>query len=338
MTDLSTLGKGAAGVWARHAALELMTPGELATRLRTGEWQTVWPGVHADGGFVLHPVQRAFAAVLAGGPAAPADDRSGTATAADVRLPRSVACGRTAARVWGLPLIEDCDPATGAFQHVIDDVAVTAHRRSLVCTDADGTVRELQRRRLRWLPGDVRQLRNGLWITSPLRTLWDCTQLLSEEALVCLLDDALHRGLVSRPALEDEVRRRRGRPGSAAFAAAVAKADGRAESPAETLTRLLLLPVLPGLVPQVRLLDDAARLVARFDLADEELRLAVEADGKAGHAGGRMVAKDRRRDERTDRHGWTTERVTWFELRRQQLRTRTRIVRTADRLRGVRAA
>jgi very-short-patch-repair endonuclease len=31
-----------------------------------------------------------------------------------------------------------------------------------------------------------------------------------------------------------------------------------------------------------------------------------------------MVAKDRRRDRRTEAYGWRTERVTWFELRREQ--------------------
>jgi hypothetical protein len=75
----------------------------------------------------------------------------------------------------------------------------------------------------------------------------------------------------------------------------VSAADGRAESPAETLVRLLLLPDLPGLVPQVRVLD-GRRVLARFDLADEELMLAVEADGRRGHAGEVMAAKDRARD------------------------------------------
>src|SRR5213079_1378479 len=40
---------------------------------------------------------------------------------------RAVASGRSAARVWGLPLIDDDDPATGASEHRIDDVAVWYH-------------------------------------------------------------------------------------------------------------------------------------------------------------------------------------------------------------------
>ena len=120
------------------------------------------------------------------------------------------------------------------------------------------------------------------------------------------------------PDIEGAVRAGRGRAHSLALQAAVRLADGRAESPPETLARLLLLPALPGLEPQVELYDEAWRPVARFDLGDRSVRLAVECDGKAAHAGAAMVAKDRRRDRRTEAYGWRTERVTWFELRREQ--------------------
>ncbi len=92
-------------------------------------------------------------------------------------------------------------------------------------------------------------------------------------------------------------------------------ADGRAEAPTETLARLLLLPVVPALRPQVELFDAQMRLVARFDPADGRVRFGVEADGRAGHARHRMVAKDRRRDRRTASFGWETERRTWYEMR-----------------------
>jgi very-short-patch-repair endonuclease len=84
--------------------------------------------------------------------------------------------------------------------------------------------------------------------------------------------------------------------------------------------------VPPGLVPRVELFDAGMRLVARLDLGDEEAKLAVEADGKKGHAGTQMVAKDRRRDRRTGSFGWATERTTWFEVRRQQAALRERVV------------
>ncbi len=108
---------------------------------------------------------------------------------------------------------------------------------------------------------------------------------LRPDALVCALDDALHRGLVEPEHLEELVRGCTGRPGARALADGVARADGRAESPAETLRRLVLAPVLPGLVPQVVVRDEQGLPVARLDLGDRTLRLGVEADGQRGHAG-----------------------------------------------------
>lgn len=57
----------------------------------------------------------------------------------------------------------------------------------------------------------------------------------------------------------------------------------------------------------------------------------MEADGKRAH-GGLMVAKDRRRDRRTGSFGWTTERATWFELRRQQEAFVRRVVEQYEQL------
>lgn len=333
MADLTSLGEHSAGVWSRAQARTLLTAGEIWTLKRTGAWQTVWPGVHADGGFVLDAAQRAFAAVIASGgdeqpvPFGPADD-----TGRRRRRLRAVAYGRTAARVWGFPLIDDDDPATGRSEHLLDDVAVWCHGRTLRRTDDHGRVRELRRHQPTLRDGELVQLDNGLWITSPVRTLADVTELLSPEALVCALDAALHRDTVTIDQLDTGVARRRGHPWSVQFAAAVALADGRAESPAETLARLLLLPVVPGLIPQVRLTDEWGRLLARFDLGDPRIKLAVEADGKRGHAGAQMAAKDHRRDRFSGTFGWTTERVTWFELRRQQSQVRARIAAVADRL------
>ena len=227
----------------------------------------------------------------------------------------AVACGRTAARLHRWPLIDDRDPATGASEHLIDDVVTKGSRRTLRSRDPDGEVRVLRRYARALSSSDVTRTASGLAFTSPLRTMVDLAALLSFEALVCAVDHALHTGLVDGPALSSAVEQYAWQPGVAALRAAVALADRRAESPAETLARLALLPTMPGFVPQHQLVGRDGRVLARYDLADEDLRLAVEADGKAGHAGAQMVAKDRRRDLLSERHGWRTERVTWWELR-----------------------
>lgn len=299
------LGAKTLGVWSRKAALAVLTPGQVQHLLAQGIWQQALPGVYADGGFVLDPVQRAVAVALATGD--PVTRQPGDRV-------RAVACGRTAARVHGLPLIDDDDPATGAAEHLVDDVH-TFRARSGRSLSFSGAGRELRRHRLTLLEDDLVRHPSGLLLTSALHTAVDCTRLLTHEAAVCLLDGGLHAGLFTTADLAEAVRVRAGWPGVRRTAAAVAAADGRAESPGESLARLLVLPAVPGLVPQVRVRDEHGRVVARLDLGDEQLRLGVEVDGKRGHAGAQMVAKDRRRDRRTEALGWRVERCTWHELR-----------------------
>lgn len=318
MGDLRRLGERTAGVWTRGQAAAATSAGRYDALVRAGVWQLPWPGVCADGGYDLDAVPRAWAGVLAsGGDASPVTGRDGRS-----RL-LAYACGRTAARVWLFPLVDDDDPATGARDHVHDDVGVW---RNVGTLHHDG--RTLHRRQLRLRAGDLVRHESGLWLTSPLRTLADCAGLLSTAALVCCMDDALRRGLVQPPELDALVRRRAGTRSIATLRAAVAASDGRAEAPSESLLRLVLRPVFPALEPQVQLFDDAGRLLARYDLGDAEARVAVEADGRAGHEG--MVAKDRRRDRTSRKQGWLTERATWFDIRRRQRELVERVQETYD--------
>ena len=291
MHSVADLGATSRGVWTRQQALGVLSDSAVRTALRRGEWQVLWPGTYADAGQVSDAGQRAWAAVLAGGRGA-------------------VAAGRTAARLHGLVLVDDDDPATGAHERVQDDVLVPVSRPALTAG----------RRRLHrhgWPPYGAVRHRSGVLVTAPARTVADCARLLAPDALVCLVDDALHRGLVTAAQLVALADDRRWSPGAPALRRALALADGRAESPAETLARLLLLPALPGLVPQHRLVDRRGWTVARFDLGDPRLRLAVEADGRA-HRGEVSAARDHRRDRRSAALGWRTERCTWWDLRRGQ--------------------
>jgi hypothetical protein len=313
VTDLSPLGAATRAVWTRADALALVSRGRIAAAVRDGEWQIVWEGVYADGGIVLDAEQRAFAAVLASG-----------GRGQELAHWRAVASGRTAARVHGLPLIDDDDPATTAKDRLIDDVI--SQRPGELSRKTGEETYVLLRRQRALAPGDVVRLTSGLLVTSIARTLFDCASVLSHEAVVCVIDNALHRELVTADELAVFASARTGQAGCEAFRRALALADGRAESPAETLTRLLLLPHLPRLEPQVRLHDRYGRQVARFDLGDRVARFAVESDGKRGHSGEQMVAKDQARDRQTRGRGWRTERVRWFELRCRQPQLIARIV------------
>lgn len=311
MGELADLGASTGGIWTRRQALAATTRGRVDAMVRRGQWVAPWPGVYGDGGIAMDLERRAFAALLA-------CDSGQPVVTVDEQEIRAVACGRLAARLHELPLVDDDDPATGHQEHLLDDVAVGWGAAPLQTVTADGSVRVLTRHR-RALPSDaVTRLPSGLWVTSYARTILDCSMLLRPDALVCLLDAALHRRLVTPEELDGAG----GAPPPAAgvdrLRTAVSLSDGRAESPLETLARLVLLPHLPGLVPQLRLRAGSGRILARFDLADRRLRLAVEADGQAGHAGRPMAAKDQRRDRMSDARGWRTERCTWFETRSGQ--------------------
>ena len=306
--DEAELGSRTGGLWTTADARDAgLSRAHVRGRLARGEWQAVRRGVLTDGGVVLGPQGRGWTAVLAvGGPR------------------RAAAAGRTAARLHGLPLIDDADPLLRptARQGRHDDVV---SRRPLQDRD------DLHPTQAPLVRSDLVVPGGGPIALSPLWTLVDLARLLSHEALVCALDDALRRGLVTAAQLDEVVQQRSGRRDVEALRRAVAAADGRAESPLETLSRLLLLPALPDLVPQVVVLDRTGRVVARLDLADEQRRFAVEADGARWHGGGAALAADRRRERRLEPYGWAVERVTWADVRRDGVQTRDRVVRAARR-------
>lgn len=307
------LGSRTAGVWtAAQARACGLSEGAVARRAADGRWQRLHRGVYCDGGVDPSPLMRGWAAVLA---------RGGHGAA--------WATGRTLVRMLELPLIDDDDPATGAYDRPHDDVAVL-HRRP-------GPAGALHVTRPSFLVGTETVLRGRCPTLTLGRALPGLAAVLAFDALVCVLDAALHRGALSAEELTIAVQREAGNRQGVTLRRAAALADARAESPNETLARLLLQPVAPGLVPQVPLLDARGRLVARFDLGDAELRLAVEADGRQGHAGEVMRAKDQRRDTSSGRLGWRTERVTWFDLRCRQAETVRRVTAAAEERRWRRA-
>jgi hypothetical protein len=308
-----------AGVWSAEMANTAgYTRHQIATR-RGMEWQTLRRGTYAYAGVAPSPVMRAASAVLAaGGTLRPAEaDESWTGSAAALK---AVAAGRSAARIWGIPLVDDEDPAVRRFEARHDDV-IRRRGESVTAT--------LHTRRVALEPADVVHV-DGVPVLAPLRTLLDLPNVLRPDALVAALDHALHVGLVSLADLHVAAGRdRRGQGGVLALRAALALTDPKAESPHESLTRLVLKPVLPGLRSQVRVYDRNGRILARLDLGDEELKLGVESDGAAYHRG--RAAADRKRDFRT---GWTIERVSWHETRCEQHELKRRVLSTAGALRA----
>ncbi|WP_233512545.1 type IV toxin-antitoxin system AbiEi family antitoxin domain-containing protein [Micromonospora deserti] len=155
---------------------------------------------------------------------------------------------------------------------------------------------------------------NGLPATDPLRTVTEVILRVGRYPAVCVLDSALNRGLVTEDdllAIPRLIRRRRGAVAARAY---LAEADGRAQSPLETRTRLRCVD---GKVPpdtlQVKVRDDDGYLLGVGDLGWRGPRVIAEADGRGAHSTPEAAFADRRRQNRLVNAGWAVLRFTWAD-------------------------
>jgi putative AbiEi antitoxin of type IV toxin-antitoxin system len=151
---------------------------------------------------------------------------------------------------------------------------------------------------------DVRAL-SAFRITAPARTLVDCAREWPLEDAVVAMDAALNAELLSRRELTDAVLAESHWVGVGDAARAANLADGRAESPLETLGRLRI--VGSGLpTPELQVgIRDARGLVGRVDAWYEEAAVAVEFDGlvkyeapRDGRSPARVLWEEKRREDR----------------------------------------
>jgi hypothetical protein len=131
------------------------------------------------------------------------------------------------------------------------------------------------------LQPDEVTLVDGVPVTSVPRTLVDLGRSLSFEAALVPADAALFRGLATSDALAVAVDRAAHRPHNSAARRVVAFADGRAESPGETRSRVAIRRAgLPTPTLQYRVIG------TRTDFAWEEFRTVGEF-GQEGFSGAR---------------------------------------------------
>ncbi|GEL24360.1 hypothetical protein PSU4_33140 [Pseudonocardia sulfidoxydans NBRC 16205] len=162
--------------------------------------------------------------------------------------------------------------------------------------------------RWRLLPEEVTVV-GGCRVTTPLRTAWDIARREARADAVVAIDSLARNAGLPLEALADMAFRLRNVRGAALVRTAVSLADPRAESPMETRVRLVLTDAgLPAPVSQYELVVDG-RVVARFDLAYPDARLAIEYDG-ADHDD----VLDRQRDVRTGALGWQTIRLVSADI------------------------
>ncbi|MEU8214606.1 hypothetical protein AB0C47_02415 [Micromonospora taraxaci] len=160
-------------------------------------------------------------------------------------------------------------------------------------------------------PGSVVQV-NGIAATEPRLTVSEIILRERRYAAISVLDSALNRGLVTTECLAVIPLLIRGRRGAVAARGYLAEADGRAQSPLETRSRLRCVD---GGVPpdalQLEVRDDDGYLLGIGDLGWRGPRLIAEADGRDSHGTLEAVYADRRRQNRLINAGWTILRFTW---------------------------
>jgi len=147
----------------------------------------------------------------------------------------------------------------------------------------------------------------GLRVTTPLRTAWDLGRVRWPDEAIAALDSMLRLGAFSHEELLEGVDRFRGQRWVTTLRAIAPLADGRSESPGESVLRLRCHENgLHGMTPQIVVRRDG-EFIARLDLADEDLRIAVEYDGVEWHGSPAQRLRDRERRSRVAETGWDVE-------------------------------
>ncbi|SCE79010.1 Transcriptional regulator, AbiEi antitoxin, Type IV TA system [Micromonospora chokoriensis] len=165
-------------------------------------------------------------------------------------------------------------------------------------------------------PGEITEVA-GIRVTAPLRTVSDVVLMVDRYPAVSVLDSALNRRRIAPSQLTVIPSLIRGRRGAVRARAYLAEADGRAQSPLETRSRLRCVD---GRVPpdalQLEVRDDDGYLLGIGDLGWRGPKVIAEADGRDAHGTPEAAFADRRRQNRLVNAGWTILRFTWQDTLR----------------------
>lgn len=121
-------------------------------------------------------------------------------------------------------------------------------------------------------------------MTTPARTAFDLGRhIKSPIAAVQRLDALAHVTGIKRVDVEAVIAAHPGVPGIPRLQQVLPLVDGGAESPQETVARLLLINAgLPPPQTQFRVFDEYGQFVARLDMAYDEVKVGIEYDGPLG--------------------------------------------------------
>lgn len=213
----------------------------------------------------------------------------------------------SAARLSGLPLYGVDDNLT----HV---TRLRTHARRVNRVEA-----EIKHHCARIAASDVIVI-DGLQLTGPERTVMDLTTEFGYETGLVAADAALHAG-ASRAELHRIAELTPNNAGTPRRRAVAADADPKAESPLETLARVLLRKIgIDDVQTQFEISVDGKAI--RTDLYSSALHHVFECDGKVKYREGQMtngrkltpwevVWREKSREDDIRRLGFGVSRVTW---------------------------
>lgn len=160
---------------------------------------------------------------------------------------------------------------------------------------------------------------NGLAVTTPMRTCADLGMVRWPSESLAGMNAMYRTGLVDKDPLLALSSGFKGRRWVTTFRAVAPLVHDRCESPPEDILWLRCHEAGLDLEPQVELWD-GSEFVARFDLADRDLKFAVEYDGAEWHSDPDQLEHDRRRRERARALGWVIVVIRAEDLFAQTLR------------------
>lgn len=165
------------------------------------------------------------------------------------------------------------------------------------------------------------QQRDGLPVTTPVRTLFDLAAVTGRERLAIAVEDAHTTRLCQLEvliALYEELSRP-GKHGMKKLGRILAERGPGYVPPESTLERLLLKVIRNAGLPKPRLqaqLPWRTTLPSRCDAIYDDARIILEADGRRWHTRVDQMANDRRRDREALNHGYRPYRFVYEELKR----------------------
>ncbi|WP_332666471.1 type IV toxin-antitoxin system AbiEi family antitoxin domain-containing protein [Aeromicrobium sp.] len=214
----------------------------------------------------------------------------------------AIACNETAAWLHGISVFAPGD------RHLFDPSFVVEHSHARV--ERSGT-----RGRQAIIASDDIEFIDGVYVTTPLRTVSDLLRRMYRPYALAAADAFAHAGLIDPDEVVEYVARLKGYRGVVQARSLALLIEPRTQSPGESWQRLRMLDAgFPPPEPQFEIVDDFGRSFF-VDLPYPELLIGTEFDGREFHTAGAHRAHDEeRRDYLSELYGWrwvigTRERI-----------------------------